>query len=130
MALGSTQPLTEMSTRNLPGWVKGGRGIRLTNSPLSVSRSSRSCESLDVSQQYGSSRPVIKIVLPLPEMDGCSAVKLNKLHRTRWECFYTEPWSAPYPVFTLRILAPSVPYCNISRGHSYLMLVVTILMYV
>jgi hypothetical protein len=27
MALGSTQPLTEMSTRNLPG-VKGGRPAR------------------------------------------------------------------------------------------------------
>jgi hypothetical protein len=39
MALGSTQPLTEMSTRNLPG-VKGGRDVRLT-SPPSVSRLSR-----------------------------------------------------------------------------------------
>jgi hypothetical protein len=30
MALGSTQPLTEMSTRNLPGGgVKGGRRVRL-----------------------------------------------------------------------------------------------------
>jgi hypothetical protein len=29
-ALGSTQPLTEMSTKNLPG-VKGGRCVRLTN---------------------------------------------------------------------------------------------------
>jgi hypothetical protein len=30
MALGSTQPLTEMSTRNLPGSVKGGRRVGLT----------------------------------------------------------------------------------------------------
>jgi hypothetical protein len=30
LALGSTQPLTEMSTRNLPG-VKGGRRVKLTN---------------------------------------------------------------------------------------------------
>jgi hypothetical protein len=37
MALGSTQPLTEMSTRNLPG-VKGGRRIRLATSPPNVSR--------------------------------------------------------------------------------------------
>jgi hypothetical protein len=31
MALGSTQPLTEMSTRNLPG-VKGGQRMGLTTS--------------------------------------------------------------------------------------------------
>jgi hypothetical protein len=55
----TTQPLTDMSTRNLPGRVKSGLGIRLTNSPPSVSRSSRRCGSLDVSEQYGSSRPVI-----------------------------------------------------------------------
>ena len=29
MALGSTQPLVKMSTRNVPGG-KGGRGVRLT----------------------------------------------------------------------------------------------------
>jgi hypothetical protein len=28
MAPGSTQPLTEMSTRNLPGGVKGGLAVR------------------------------------------------------------------------------------------------------
>jgi hypothetical protein len=30
MALGSTQHLTEMSTKNLFWWIKGGRRVRLT----------------------------------------------------------------------------------------------------
>jgi hypothetical protein len=38
VALGSTQPLTEMSTRNLPGGVKDGRSVSLTTLPPSVSR--------------------------------------------------------------------------------------------
>jgi hypothetical protein len=39
MGLGSTQPVTEMSTRNLPG-VKSGRRIGLTTLPPSMSRMS------------------------------------------------------------------------------------------
>jgi hypothetical protein len=51
MAVGSTQHLTEMSTRNLPGGVKGGRSVRLT-SPPSVNRLSR--ENLGASMSHNS----------------------------------------------------------------------------
>jgi hypothetical protein len=57
MVLGSTQPLTEISTRNPPEGVNGGRRVRLI-SPPSVSRLFRKCGNFDVFQFYGPPRPV------------------------------------------------------------------------
>jgi hypothetical protein len=83
MALGSTQPLTEMSTRKLPGGVKGGRHVRLTILPPSMSRLSKSCGD---PRPYGPLRPVTGTALPLPSYGIRKAHKRTQRFEN-WICF-------------------------------------------
>jgi hypothetical protein len=76
MALASTQPLTETSTRNLPGGK--GRPVCKADNFTAVSRLSRKCGSLDVSLTYRPPRPVTETALlfmcRVSEVDGSRTI--------------------------------------------------------
>jgi hypothetical protein len=72
-----------MSIRNLPGGVKSGWHIRLTISPLSVSRFSRKCVSLDVSKLYGPAWTVTGITLPFFTTQKTRYV-YDQIAKTNW----------------------------------------------
>jgi hypothetical protein len=61
MALGSTQPVTEMSTRSK------GRPARNVDNLTATCETSRKFGNLDVSQPYGPLRLVTRIALLIPE---------------------------------------------------------------
>jgi hypothetical protein len=66
LPLGSTQPLTEMSTRNISWWGKGGRCVGLTNLPSSCADCLEIWEPQTSWKPHGLSRTVMGSLYLLP----------------------------------------------------------------
>jgi hypothetical protein len=98
MALGSTQPLTEMNTRNIL-WGKGGRRVGLTTLPPSCA----DCPEKWEPQPPGTLRACPGFALPL---------QYHRLIRRRMSCAVTRASRKPLNLFFIYFFLLT-PHCKL-----------------